>query len=92
MHGLSLWRRRFCRVVLLTDTDYSGSSSVAQLIRQEVERLQYRFDGLVVDFTVSFSIATSIPDDELGATKELQQADDALYQVRRNGLNRVEVN
>jgi diguanylate cyclase (GGDEF)-like protein len=78
-------------VVLLTDTDCDGSSSVAQLIRQEVERIQYRYDGSVVDLTVSIGIATEIPGDELGAKKLLQKSDDALYQAKGNGRNRVEV-
>ncbi len=78
-------------VVLLTDTDDSGSSSVAQLIRQEVERIQYRYDGSVVDLSVSIGIATTIPNDEVGSKNLLQQADDALYQAKGNGRNRVEV-
>ena len=78
-------------VVLLTDTDCGGSSSVAQLIRQEVEHIQYRYDGSVVDLSVSIGIATTIPNDEIGAKNLLQQADDALYQAKENGRNRVEV-
>ncbi|OUS08811.1 hypothetical protein A9Q81_00495 [Gammaproteobacteria bacterium 42_54_T18] len=78
-------------VVLLTDTDCGGSGNVAQLIRQEVERIQYQYNGAVVGLSVSIGIATTIPSDEVSEKNVLQQADDALYQAKKNGRNRVEV-
>ena len=80
VRGREIWLFVMGRVCcLLTDTDCGGSRSVAQLIRYEVERIQYRYDGTVVDLSVSIGIATMIPSDEVAAKNLLQQADNALY-------------
>lgn len=78
-------------VVLLTDTDPAGADSVAQLIRREVENIQYICEGELVVLTVSIGVVTAVPNAETGDAQFLQLADDALYQAKQNGRNRVEV-
>lgn len=76
-------------VVVLPDTPEGGAMRVAEKIRQEIERMEFRISEEVISLTVSVGVATLTPD-QADQTKELfERADSALYQAKGQGRNRV---
>ncbi len=78
--------------VILPDTDITGALQVAEGMRSAVENLRithrYSQDGGVV--TVSIGVASVIPGRSEGRPADLlKAADDALYQAKERGRNRI---
>ncbi len=74
-------------VILLSDTDAQGALQLAERIRQALERLECDYDNQSIRLTASLGIAT-LQDNE-AAHALLKRADDALYQAKATGRNRV---
>jgi diguanylate cyclase len=71
---------------VLNGTDKKGANLLAERIRQNIEALAFtQPKGLHV--TLSLGIATLIPKDTPYSL--FQRADDALYQAKKAGRNRV---
>lgn len=77
----------FC--VLLTNTSEEGALQVAENIRLCVERLQVVKGGMNIPITISIGVATEIPVYKKNAETLLNRADEALYQSKSQGRNRV---
>lgn len=83
----------FCRVggeeflILLPKADQHEAQQVAERLRQQIERADMSPVGRV---TISLGIA-SWPATSADVAQVLKQADQMLYQAKRNGRNRVEV-
>ena len=76
-------------VVLLPDTPEEGALRVAERIRNEIESTGFRVSGEVLRVTVSIGVCSATPA-RADATKEIFTcADDALYQAKNLGRNRV---
>ncbi len=74
-------------VVVLPETGSVEALSAAERIRASVERHEFSFDG---DTGLTCSIgASSYPDDAGDARDLLRLADDAVYEAKREGRNRV---
>ena len=78
--------------MILPDTDITGALQVAESMRAAVEGLgithRYaRGSGVV---TVSIGVASVVPGRNAGDSAELlKAADDALYQAKQGGRNRI---
>lgn len=72
-------------LVLTPDTDLAAAKKVAENLRQAIA--QHRFDK-VDSITVSFGVSQFSPSDDQDTL--LKRADDALYQAKARGRNRVE--
>jgi len=78
--------------VILPDTDITGALQVAEGMRSAVEglRITHRYargNGVV---TVSIGVASVIPGRNEGLSADLlKAADDALYQAKESGRNRI---
>ncbi|MBW0149212.1 sensor domain-containing diguanylate cyclase [Marinobacter sp. CAU 1620] len=76
-------------VVLLPDTPVDGAIRVAERIRAEIEATAFRVSGEVLHLTVSAGVCTVSPE-RADATKEIfNWADEALYEAKGEGRNRV---
>ncbi|WP_338845664.1 DUF484 family protein [Massilia sp. W12] len=81
-------------VVLLVDADMESARSVAERIRNSMERNPFVLStGISLQVTVSLGVATLI-DDENDSVEQLSmqllaQADHALYEAKQSGRNRV---
>jgi diguanylate cyclase (GGDEF)-like protein len=75
-------------VALISDTDRSRALAMAERLRAAVESSPLEVDGRSVVITVSLGVAIRSPSD---ATWEnlLRRADQALYESKRSGRNRV---
>lgn len=75
-------------VVLLSGTDTEGAALLAERVREAIERTVIGFLGKD-PVTVSLGVASLHPWEDGAAL--FQRSDEALYQAKRNGRNRVEI-
>ena len=80
--------------VILADTDADGVRHVAETLRQAVLdlRLEHGASTVAPYVTMSFGVASTTPrleDGDDGMAALLQRADNAMYQAKRSGRNRV---
>jgi diguanylate cyclase (GGDEF)-like protein/PAS domain S-box-containing protein len=77
-------------VVLLPETTPQGAQSVMERVRERIEATSLSLDdGREVRLTVSIGLA-SIRDPDEGLEELLKRADEALYQAKGAGRNRVQ--
>lgn len=78
--------------MLLPDTAHEGALGVAESVRTRVESLALthaaRGDGLSI-VTVSLGVSTIVPEDARAPTRLISAADEALYEAKQLGRNRV---
>jgi diguanylate cyclase (GGDEF)-like protein len=73
-------------IIIAPDTDLKSATVLAERIRKAVE--EFTFDQ-VGKITVSFGVTQFKKDDTEDTI--IKKADDAMYEAKRNGRNRVEV-
>lgn len=76
-------------VVILPVTGQERALSLAETMRKNIEKSQYRVDGLEHCVTISLGVSAWIPDNRTEPFKILELADAALYKAKNNGRNRV---
>lgn len=76
--------------IILPDTEPAGAASVAETIRQSVERLDipHGFSTAADHVTLSLGIASIIPRDGGLPATLIEAADEALYEAKHSGRNR----
>ncbi|MFZ2990035.1 sensor domain-containing diguanylate cyclase [Ideonella sp.] len=79
----------FC--VLMPQAGTEGALIVAERIREAVSALVIETSCGATGITVSVGICCLVPGEDCQAPLLLQRADEALYQAKRNGRNRVEL-
>jgi diguanylate cyclase (GGDEF)-like protein len=76
--------------ILLPRTGLGGAATLAERIREHVANLTFNHDGMALtDITISLGVAAWIEADPDEAERLLQRADQALYDSKRSGRNRV---
>ncbi len=76
-------------VVLLPDTPEEGAVRVAQKIRRKIAETGFRVSDETLHLTISIGICSACPD-HADATKEIfTRADEALYEAKGRGRNKV---
>jgi diguanylate cyclase (GGDEF)-like protein len=75
-------------VVILPETMLRPAMEVAERIRAAVEATRFDHDGRSIDLTVSIGVS-ACPECVDDPADLLRAADDALYQAKRDGRNRV---
>jgi diguanylate cyclase (GGDEF)-like protein len=76
---------------LLPGCDAAECAAIAERVRQAIEREPVKYEDSQIRVTGSFGIAVFDPDTETGHLHMLVRADKALYQAKRKGKNRVEI-
>ncbi len=79
-------------VMLLPNTDLSGALEVAGAMRSQVHQLHIPHQASQVQsfVTLSFGVASVIPTENTTAEGLLDRADQALYQAKRSGRDRIQ--
>lgn len=76
-------------VVLLPDTPEEGAVRVAERIRQKIEQTGFRVSEEVLHLTVSIGVCSVMPQQADASKKIFAVADEALYEAKGQGRNRV---
>ena len=75
--------------VVLPETHCEGVSALAERIRHSVEILQVEVEGERMSVTVSLGYAATTPTQQDNLQALIKCVDDALYQAKEGGRNRV---
>ncbi|MBU4354724.1 MAG: GGDEF domain-containing protein, partial [Proteobacteria bacterium] len=78
----------FC--FLLPETDLRGAHDLAERLRADVVGLHFEADGRNFNVTASFGVAERLADKD-SIDNLLERSDQALYEAKRGGRNRVMV-
>lgn len=75
--------------VLLPETDLPGAQHIAEKIRKEIEASPFTDEQLTITLTVSVGVHCLIPAPDYTAHQLIEAADQALYESKLGGRNRV---
>jgi diguanylate cyclase (GGDEF)-like protein len=75
--------------IVLPETDQQGGVECAERVRQTIETHVFRYEDKTYPITISLGVATTTGQDALTPSELIRQADDKLYQAKREGRNRV---
>ncbi len=80
-------------LVMLPGTDAIGAQHVADVIRQRLKDAQIPHSGSEVgaDVTLSMGVVICVPDGTLQMDEVIQKADEALYESKRLGRDRMTI-
>jgi len=80
--------------IILPETDVQGGYHVAELIRQEIERLAIEHTGSATSnvVTISLGIASQVAEEVDDTPRKIfMAADQALYRAKEKGRNRIDI-
>jgi two-component system, sensor histidine kinase LadS len=77
----------FC--VVLPETELEGARAVAERIRRRIGETPFRITDEKVQVTISVGVTCMVPNSPKMEARLLQRADEALYQAKGEGRNRV---
>lgn len=77
--------------IILPNTSKEGAKQVAEIIRMDIEKLTVIWEDKAISMTISIGISSQVPKDADYLSREamLKRADQALYEAKRGGRNRV---
>lgn len=76
-------------VIILINTPLRSAMEVAERIRLTVQSTHFQWEGKVLPVTVSVGVSVRLPQE--GWESLFKRADDALYQSKQGGRNRVTI-
>ena len=74
---------------LLTETSLAEAAVVAERLRRTVLKHPTLWEGQPIPCTVSAGVVSNEYDSEMNLASTLKRADEALYQAKQAGRNRV---
>ena len=78
-------------IVMLASTPSLGAAIIAERIRANIEEMSVTYKKQTIKFTISIGISLVL-DTDTNSNAVLTRADSALYQAKKKGRNRIEIN
>lgn len=75
--------------VVLPEVTAEGALAIAERLRKRVEEHPFQFDDKPYQITISIGVASTNGDESLTPIELIRQADEKLFQAKREGRNRV---
>jgi two-component system, cell cycle response regulator len=76
-------------MVFIPNVNIEAAQQIAEMIRQQVEAHRFEMEGILLHPTVSVGVSNLKTDDTMASL--FKRADDALYQSKRTGRNKVSI-
>lgn len=76
-------------IIVLFDTELKPAAKLAERLRKAVSEGRLHTENGELTVTASLGVAAAMPDEHICAKDLIAQSDDALYQSKTNGRNRV---
>jgi len=76
-------------IVLLPRTDSQSGKSVAERLRKAVTETEFDYEGENIPIKISIGVASLKKGEEVTLSALIERADQALYQAKHTGRNRV---
>ncbi len=76
-------------IVVLPETNLEGAAAVAERLREMVEKYPFEYDGKSYKLTVSVGVAATDGNRALSPSELIGEADEKLFEAKRQGRNRV---
>lgn len=78
-------------IVVLPDTSIKGATHIAEILRKKIESLKimHKTSSVTDVVTISLGVASTIPSHKSSYEELILAADNALYEAKENGRNRV---
>lgn len=76
-------------ILVLPDTEPEAARWVAERLRKKISETLIELEGSPITVTASFGVAGMIPQAGLDSMKLIAQCDEALYDAKQDGRNRV---
>lgn len=78
-------------IAMLPNTPSLGAAIIAERLRANAEELRIPFEKQAIQLTISIGISLVL-DNDTNSGAVLTRADSALYQAKKRGRNRIEIN
>jgi diguanylate cyclase (GGDEF)-like protein len=78
-------------VVMLPSTPSLGAAIIAERLRASIEEMSVAYEKKIIRFSISIGIS-SFMDSDQNSNAVLRRAEAALYQAKKKGGNRIEIN
>ena len=80
-------------ILILPDADETHAKAFCEMIQEHMKNLHVKLDEKTVleNITFSFGISTLVPKEGMWIKAALKQADDALYEAKNSGRNKMVV-
>lgn len=77
--------------VVLSGLTEIDTIKVCEKIRRNIDEKQFKYDDISIKITVSIGFCLRRPEDASNINENIRKADEALYNAKKMGRNRVEV-
>ena len=78
-------------IIVLFDTSLDSAALLAESLRNTLAHTTIQFDSTPISLTASLGVAAIVPNGQTTPMALVSECDDALYQSKANGRNRVTV-
>jgi diguanylate cyclase (GGDEF)-like protein len=75
--------------IVLPEATCEEATAIAERIRESVASESFEYEGNKFRLTISLGVAATVGDDSMTPEELIRQADERLYQAKRDGRNRV---
>gem|GEM_PF-289785 len=76
--------------IILPQTTVDSAAKIAEGIRRQVETQPLSWDNNIISFTVSIGVFSQIPRPDMDYHEIIKHADEALYQAKAAGRNKIQ--
>ncbi|MEG2018559.1 MAG: GGDEF domain-containing protein, partial [Clostridium sp.] len=78
--------------IVIPEVDKEGAFQLCERIRRNMEEYDFDIGSEIIKLTVSIGVFFKDKEEIITGSEIIEKADEELYNAKRNGRNRVEIN